>query len=55
MLPGLDGLEVCKRFRSSGGATPILMLTAKRTLDAKEAGLDQPALVHRTRNLKRVL
>ena len=43
MLPGLDGIEVCKRYRESGGATPILMLTAKSTLAAKEAGLDSGA------------
>ncbi|MCJ7627167.1 MAG: response regulator, partial [Longimicrobiales bacterium] len=29
MLPGLDGLEVCKRLRAEGNSTPILMLTAK--------------------------
>jgi len=52
MLPGLDGLEVCKRFRSSGGATPILMLTAKRTLDAKEAGLDSGADDYLTKPFK---
>jgi DNA-binding response OmpR family regulator len=52
MLPGLDGLEVCKRFRSTGGATPILMLTAKRTLDAKEAGLDSGADDYLTKPFK---
>jgi DNA-binding response OmpR family regulator len=29
MLPGKDGFEVCKALRSSGIATPIIMLTAK--------------------------
>lgn len=29
MLPGLDGLEVCKRFRQDDPFTPIIMLTAK--------------------------
>jgi DNA-binding response OmpR family regulator len=43
MLPGLNGIDVCKRFREAGGATPILMLTAKSTLSAKEAGLDSGA------------
>ena len=29
MLPGIDGLEVCRRLRASGNQVPILMLTAK--------------------------
>jgi DNA-binding response OmpR family regulator len=28
-LPGLDGLEVCRRLRAQGRYTPILMLTSK--------------------------
>lgn len=43
MMPGLSGIEVCKRFRSSGGKTPILLLTAKTTLASKEEGLDSGA------------
>lgn len=43
MLPGLNGIDVCKKYREAGGATPILMLTAKTTLAAKEAGLDSGA------------
>lgn len=43
MLPEIDGMEVCRRYRSAGGNTPILMLTAKSTLAAKEAGLDAGA------------
>lgn len=43
MMPGLSGIEVCKRFRSSGGKTPILILTAKTTLASKEEGLDSGA------------
>lgn len=43
MLPGLSGIEVCKQFRSLGGKTPILMLTAKSTMLAKEEGLDSGA------------
>jgi len=31
MLPGMDGLEVCRRLRLQGGL-PILMLTAKDTI-----------------------
>jgi DNA-binding response OmpR family regulator len=43
MLPGIEGLEVCKRFRAMGGKTPILMLTARSRLDDKETGLDAGA------------
>lgn len=43
MLPGMSGLEVCKAFRSTGGTTPVLMLTAKTHVDEKEAGLDAGA------------
>jgi DNA-binding response OmpR family regulator len=43
MLPGMNGMEVCKRFRSEGGATPVLMLTAKNTVEDKERGLDAGA------------
>ncbi len=40
MLPGLSGIEVCKQYRAAGGKTPILILTAKSTMSAKEEGLD---------------
>jgi DNA-binding response OmpR family regulator len=43
LLPGLDGVEVCKRYRSMGGKTPILMLTAKAAIEDKEKGLDSGA------------
>jgi DNA-binding response OmpR family regulator len=43
MIPGMNGMEVCKRFRSEGGSTPILMLTAKSGIEDKEAGLDAGA------------
>lgn len=43
MIPGVNGMEVCKRFRSEGGFTPILMLTAKSAVEEKEAGLDAGA------------
>ncbi len=42
-LPGISGIEVCQQFRSKGGATPVLMLTGKRDVDDKEAGLDAGA------------
>ena len=31
MLPGMDGLEICKHLRAQSDYTPILMLTAKST------------------------
>ncbi len=40
MLPGLDGLEVCKRLRAEGNSTPILMLTAKSQEIDKVLGLE---------------
>lgn len=43
MLPNLDGMYVCKQYRKSGGTAPILMLTAKKSLASKEAGLDAGA------------
>lgn len=44
MLPAMDGLDVCKKLRTDGKkATPVLMLTARDTLDDKVAGLDAGA------------
>ena len=40
MLPGLDGLEICKRLRSQGITTPILMLTAKTSELDRVLGLE---------------
>ncbi|HED19421.1 MAG TPA: response regulator transcription factor [Gammaproteobacteria bacterium] len=37
-LPGMDGLEVCRRIRNAGVNVPVLMLTARDTLDAKLDG-----------------
>jgi DNA-binding response OmpR family regulator len=42
-MPGMDGIDVCKAHRASGGNTPILMLTGKREVDDREAGLDAGA------------
>lgn len=39
MLPNMDGLELCKKLRSEGVNTPILMLTAKGQLLDKVLGL----------------
>lgn len=43
MLPGLDGLEVCKKIREAGVQTPIIMLTAKGQIRDRIAGLDAGA------------
>jgi OmpR-family two-component system manganese-sensing response regulator len=42
-LPGMSGLEICKKYRAQGGKSPVLMLTARSTVDDKEAGLDAGA------------
>src|SRR3954471_7747802 len=43
MMPGLDGLDVCRRLRARGNATPILLLTARRDVSDRVAGLDAGA------------
>jgi DNA-binding response OmpR family regulator len=43
MLPGINGLELCKRLRKEGIDTPILMLTALGTTENIVAGLDSGA------------
>ena len=43
MMPGLSGIEVCKRIRASGDRSPILMLTARDAIDDRVAGLDAGA------------
>jgi heavy metal response regulator len=43
MLPGKDGLSVCRELRGSGVLTPIIMLTARDTLDDKVLGLTEGA------------
>src|SRR4029453_7135747 len=40
MMPGVDGLEVCRRMRSAGNRTPVLMRTARDAVSARVAGLD---------------
>ncbi len=40
MLPGIDGLEVCRRLRAAGVWTPILLLTARDSVRDRVAGLD---------------
>jgi DNA-binding response OmpR family regulator len=43
MLPGEDGLSICRRLRTEGVAVPILMLTARDATADKVAGLDSGA------------
>jgi two-component system response regulator MprA len=43
MMPGIDGLEVCRRLREAGDRTPVLMLTARDAVDDRVAGLDAGA------------
>src|SRR5690348_13046561 len=43
MLPGLDGVEVCRRLRGSGCWAPIIMLTARTSVGDRVAGLDAGA------------
>jgi len=43
MLPKIDGLALCKMLRKEGSATPIIMLTAKTTVEDKVTGLDTGA------------
>ena len=43
MLPGVDGIEVCRRLRADGVWSPVLMLTARDGLDDRIGGLDAGA------------
>lgn len=43
LLPGMSGLELCKRVRSTNNPLPILMLTAKDRMEDKVQGLDAGA------------
>jgi DNA-binding response OmpR family regulator len=43
MLPGLDGFQVLGRLRSSAVETPVLMLSARSTLEDRVSGLDSGA------------
>ncbi len=42
-MPGIDGLEGCRRLRDAGDRTPVLMLTARDAVDDRVAGLDAGA------------
>lgn len=43
MLPGMDGYQLCRSLRASGKRTPIIMLTARDTLDDRLHGLREGA------------
>ena len=43
MLPGTDGLAVCRRLRAAGTWAPVLMLTARDAVEDRVAGLDAGA------------
>ncbi len=42
-LPGIDGIEVCKRIREAGDAMPIIMITARDAVSDRVVGLDSGA------------
>jgi two-component system response regulator MprA len=43
MLPGIDGIEVCRRLRAGSESLPILMLTARDSIGDRVTGLDSGA------------
>ena len=43
LMPGVDGLDVCRRLRRSGNRVPVLMLTARDEIENRVAGLDAGA------------
>jgi two-component system response regulator MprA len=43
LMPGVDGLEVCRRLRALGNRVPVLMLTARDEVENRVAGLDAGA------------
>jgi two-component system, OmpR family, response regulator MprA len=43
LMPGVDGLEVCRRLRAAGNRVPVLMLTARDEVQNRVAGLDAGA------------
>lgn len=42
-LPGMDGVDVCRQYRSAGGHSPIIMLTGRTEVEQKMEGLDSGA------------
>ncbi|MBD2691733.1 response regulator transcription factor [Anabaena catenula] len=43
MLPGLSGVEICRRLRATGNSIPVILLTAKDEVSDRVAGLDAGA------------
>jgi DNA-binding response OmpR family regulator len=43
MIPGVDGFQVCRNLRKAGHRIPILMLTARDSVEDRVAGLDHGA------------
>ena len=43
MLPKLDGLTLCRRLRAEGNRAPVVLLTARNTVQDKVSGLDTGA------------
>jgi two-component system, OmpR family, response regulator MprA len=43
LMPGMDGLEVCRTMRRSGSRVPVLMLTARTQVEDRVEGLDAGA------------
>ena len=43
LMPGLDGLDVCRHIRRTGNTVPVLMLTARDAVGDRVAGLDAGA------------
>src|ERR671936_708028 len=43
MLPGINGFETCRRLRTSGIWAPVVMLTARDSVEDRVAGLDTGA------------
>ncbi|MEW2301418.1 response regulator transcription factor [Streptomyces sp. NPDC006655] len=43
MLPGTDGIEVCRTLRADGVDVPVILLTARGAIDERVAGLDAGA------------
>ena len=43
MLPGIDGIAVCRKLRDRGSSMPVLMLTARGDVPDRVAGLDAGA------------
>ncbi len=43
MMPGKSGIDICRNLRAQGHSTPVLLLTAKDTIDDRVTGLDAGA------------